>query len=170
MNDRDVIAVVAKALEVLSASGSKAIDYSSVGGDSANRGVLSVCDIEAARAVREAVISLPTEQHLAVMWRVTKDNPRLGEGYLLDLTCFVSHYVSKSERFGRDGLVYWVRHWARHDGSCREAASLFGGSYVTHHRFYQEKVQICLDGWFIAAKGALEPVIEKHYERYCEAA
>lgn len=158
-----VVAAVAKAIESLSAVGAGAFDYSA---DKSGWSDHTGCDIEAASKLMEAVITLPAEHHLALMWRVTKDNPRLGENVLKDLTCFVAHHIDNGDRFGREGLMYWVRHWARRDGSVREASHLYGRGRDAHHRFYREKVAICLDSWFIAAKGKLEPLVELYYPRY----
>lgn len=167
MQDSFVVSVVSRAFEVLSAASAKAIDYSRQRGGFQD---LAGADWEAARALMAAVIQLPAEQNLALMWRVTKDNPRYGEEFLKDLTCFLAHHLPDGERFGREGLLYWVRHWARRDGSSREAAYLFGRSRDAHQRFYRESVQLQLDSWFIAAKGVLEPVIELHYCGYRDAA
>lgn len=167
MQDQAVLSAVSKAFEVLSSTGARALDYSRQRGGWSD---LTGADAEAARAILEAVTGLPAEHNLALMWRVTRDNPRYGEGFLLDLTCFVAHHIADGERFGREGLMYWVRHWARHDGSSREAAFLFGRSRDAHQRFYREHVRLCLDGWWVAAKGAIEPVIERYYCDYREAA
>lgn len=167
LSDADVVSTVAKAMEVLSATGAKAIDYSASGKGWSD---LTGNDNLAAWSVWEAVIRLPAEQNLALMWKVLRDSPRLGEPVLNDLTCFVAHHVADGNRFGREGLRYWVRHWARRDGSSREAALLYGRSYDTHQRFYREQVQLCLDGWFVAAKGVLEPVAAAQYGKFLEAA
>lgn len=167
MQDHTVLSVVSKAFEVLSATGARALDYSRQRGGWSD---LAGADAEAAHAVLDAVVGLPAEHNLALMWRVTKDNPRYGESFLLDLTCFVAHHIAGGDKFGREGLMYWVRHWARNDGSSREAAFLFGKSRDAHQRFYREQVKLCLDAWFVAAKGAIEPIIEQRYCDYREAA
>ncbi|WP_148282939.1 hypothetical protein [Pseudogulbenkiania sp. NH8B] len=167
LSNAELVHVVSKAMEVLSSGGAKAIDYAA---DGAGWSDLTGNDRSAAGAVWERVLMLPAEQNLALMWRVLKDNPRLGEPVLNDLTCFVAHHIRDGNRFGREGLRYWVRHWARRDGSSREAAQLYGRSYDTHQRFYREQVQLCLDGWFVAAKGALEQVVDEQYGNYRQAA
>ncbi|MBP4049005.1 hypothetical protein J9978_05765 [Chromobacterium violaceum] len=166
----DVVSVVCKALEVLSAVGAKAIDYGKTPGGGGFSDA-SVMDYEAAMAINEAMLTLEPEENLALMWRVLRNDPRTGWAVCQDLACFASHHLGPNgDRFGRDGLVYYVRHWARRDGSYREAAWKFGASHDTHHRYYRETVEPLLSGWFIAAKGKLEEVIERHYEKYLDAA
>lgn len=167
LTDADVVKAVAKAMEVLSANGAKAIDYAA---DSAGWIDLAGVDGLAALDLWQAVLALPAEQNLALMWRVMRDDLRHGESVLNDLVCFVAHHAKGAEKFGREGLRYWVRHWARGDGSRREAAMLYGSSDKTHERFYRDVVRFCLDSWFIAAKGALEVVVLLHFGRYLEAA
>jgi hypothetical protein len=167
LSDAELVRVVSKAMEVLSADGAKAIDYAAGG---AGWSDLTGNDGLAALAIWEAVLALPVAHNLALMWRMMKDSPRFGEQSLNDLTVFVAHHVNGGDRFGREGLRYWVRHWARRDGSSREAAQLYGRSYDTHQRFYREQVKLCLDDWFAAAKGALEPVVAAHYGNYRQAA
>ncbi|MCP1290919.1 hypothetical protein NK214_12035 [Chromobacterium sp. S0633] len=167
----DVVSIVRKAIEVLSAAGgAKAIDYGRGPGGREFVGAL-VMDVEAASAINEAMILLPPEHNLALMWKVLNNDPRDGWAVCQDLACFASHHLGPSgDKFGREGLLYWVRHWARRDGSCREAAWRFGSSYDTHNRYYREVVQPLLNGWFVAARGALEPVIENYYLSVRDAA
>ncbi|MBN3004501.1 hypothetical protein JW897_12220 [Chromobacterium alkanivorans] len=167
LSDSDVVSAVAKAMEVLSADGAKALDYSA---DGKGWSDLTGNDNLAALSLWEAVIRLPAEQHLALMWKVLRDNPRMGEATLDDLTCFVAHHITDGNKFGREGLRYWVRHWARRDGSSREAAMLYGQAHVSHQRYYRERVCPCLDGWFVAAKGALESLVAQLYQNFLEAA
>lgn len=167
LSDAELVRVVSKAMEVLSSDGAKAIDYAADGGGWSD---LTGHDGLAALAIWEKVLALPAEQNLALMWRVLRDNPRMGDSALSDLTCFVAHHIPDGSRFGREGLRYWVRHWARRDGSSREAAQLYGRSYDTHQRFYREHVKLCLDSWFTAAKGVLEPLVAELYGNYREAA
>lgn len=163
----DVIRVVACAMEVLSSDGQKAVNYAAEGG---GWSPYAENDRAAALAVWEQVVQLESGAHLALMWRVLKDNHHFGEATLDDLTCHVAYHVKQGDRFGREGLKYWVRHWARRDGSSREAARLYGRSYDAHQRFFREQVAPCLDSWLVVAKGALEPVILQHYENFLEAA
>lgn len=168
LTDADIVKAVAKAMEVLSADGAKAIDYAAKGvGSWSGAGE---CDDLAAVSLWCHVCSLPAEQNLALMWKVLRDNPRWGDAVLADLTCFAAHHIKGGDKFGREGLRYWVRHWARRDGSSREAAMLYGKSYDSHQRFYRERVALCLDGWFAAAKGAIEPTVADLYGSYLDAA
>lgn len=168
LTDADIVKAVAKAMEVLSADGAKAIDYAAKGVGSWSGA--EECDDLAAVSLWCQVCSLPADQNLALMWKVLRDNPRWGDAVLADLTCFAAHHIKGGDKFGREGLRYWVRHWARRDGSCREAAMLYGQTYVSHHRYYREKVAPCLDGWFAAAKGVLEPVVFESYRSFLNAA
>ncbi|MBW7566284.1 hypothetical protein KIF53_09495 [Chromobacterium subtsugae] len=166
----DVVSVVRKALEVLSAVGGKAIDYGKQSGGGEFAGA-AVMDYEAAVAINLAMIELKPEWNLALMWKVLSNDPRDGWVVCQDLACFASNHLGPSgDKFGRDGLLYWVRHWARRDGSSREAAWKFGHGYDTHQRYYRETVEPLLSGWFIAAKGKLEPVIACYFENLVEAA
>lgn len=167
LTDADIVKAVAKAMEVLSADGAKAIDYAA---DGAGWVDLTGVDDLAALDLWQAVLALPAEQNLALMWKVLRDNPRWGDAVLADLTCFAAHHIKGGDKFGREGLRYWVRHWARRDGSSREAALLYGKSYDSHQRFYRERVALCLDGWFAAAKGAIEPTVADLYGSYLDAA
>ena len=161
------VSVVVRALEVLTQIGAaKAVDH---GRTAAGWSDLSGHDVEAAQAVNEALIMLPAESYLALMWMVVKDNPQIGEPFLNDLATFAAHHIKGGDRFGRAGMVYWVRHWAKRDGSSREAAYLFGKSFATHQRFYDCVVE-CLNGWLTVAKGELEVVIDQYYGRYQDAA
>lgn len=167
LTDADIVKAVAKAMEVLSADGAKAIDYAA---DGAGWVDLTGVDDLAALGLWQAVLSLPAEQNLALMWKVLRDSPRWGDAVLADLTCFAAHHIKGGDKFGREGLRYWVRHWARRDGSSREAALLYGKSYDSHQRFYRERVALCLDGWFAAARGAIEPTVADLYGSYLDAA
>ncbi len=167
LTDADIVKAVAKAMEVLSADGAKAIDYAA---DGAGWVDLTGVDDLAALDLWQAVLALPAEQNLALMWKVLRDNPRWGDAVLADLTCFAAHHIKGGDKFGREGLRYWVRHWARRDGSSREAAWLYGKSHDSHHRFYRERVAVCLDRWFAMAKGCLEPVVSDLYGSYRDAA
>jgi len=154
-------------MEVLSADGAKAIDYAA---DGAGWVDLTGVDDLAALDLWQAVLALPAEQNLALMWKVLRDNPRWGDAVLADLTCFAAHHIKGGDKFGREGLRYWVRHWARCDGSSREAAQLYGQAHVSHQRFYREAVAPCLDGWFVAAKGSLEILVAELYSKFLRAA
>ncbi|QND83760.1 Uncharacterized protein ChrSV_1533 [Chromobacterium vaccinii] len=165
---KKVISVVVRALEVLTQAGeAKAVDH---GRSASGWSDYSGNDLEAARAVQEALITMPAESYLALMWLIAKDNPQLGEPFLKDLTTFVAHSIPDGDRFGRSGLEYWVRHWAKRDGSSREAAFLFGKSFATHQRFYREQVDVRLNAWLTVAKGKVEEVIDVHYCDYRDAA
>ncbi|WP_440030455.1 hypothetical protein [Chromobacterium amazonense] len=165
---KKVISVVVRALEVLTQAGhAKAVEH---GREAGGWSDYSGNDLEAARAVECALVTMPPESYLALMWKVAKDNPQIGDPFLKDLTAFVAHHIADGDRFGRAGLEYWVRHWAKRDGSSREAAFLFGKSFITHQRFYREQVEVCLDRWLTVAKGELEKVIAIHYIDYREAA
>ncbi|MBN3003368.1 hypothetical protein JW897_06410 [Chromobacterium alkanivorans] len=157
----DVVKVVMKAMELVSAEGSaKAVNHGRVPGASTFIGA-ELLDFVSARRLLDAAMRLPAEQYLALMWQVLKNDPRQGWLVCQDLAAFVANNLGPADgnRFGREGLLYWVRHWARKDGSCREAAHMYGASYGTHHVFYVEKVKVILDSWLIAAKGRLEEVI-----------
>lgn len=158
-----VVNAVRKALEVVAAAGqARAVNYARVPGG--EFGALACMDLEAAQAVLGQLIQLAPGRNLAMMWRVQQDDPRLGWAVCQDLASFAYHELGdKAKRFGYEAVLYWVRHWAKRDGSSREAAALFGGAHDTHWRWYREAICPVLDGWFIAAKGVLEPVIEGVY-------
>lgn len=112
-----------------------------------------------AQAVIEAVIQLPAEQNLALMCQVHAQDIRRLPDYLADLVSFAGHFVGeRGLRFGVEGLVYWVRHWVRADGSFREFGARFGVDHKTAAKFYREVFEPVLDGWLTAAVGTMEPV------------
>ena len=168
----DVVAIVCKALEVLSAAGTTAaMDYGrEVKGWSDYTGN----DYMAAMAVNDAMVAIPAAPNLALMVKVLRNDPVNGWAAMRDLACFAAHDFTRrgldGEKFGRAGLEYWVVHWARGGGSSRDAAFRFGKSFDTHQRYYREMVQPLLDSWLTVACGHLEPVIEEHYEKYRAAA
>ncbi|KJV33253.1 hypothetical protein VI06_03415 [Aquitalea magnusonii] len=163
-----VLRTIGRALEILTAAGeTKAIDY---GRQAAGWSDFTGNDLEAAMDIQNALIGMPAHCNLAVMWKFAKDNPRLGEPYLNDLTTFAAHMISGADRNGRENLKYWVRHWARKDGHYTEAARLYGKSHMTQRRFYVELIELELDAWLTEAKGWIEEVMEQHEGLWLKAA
>lgn len=163
-----VLNVVIRCLQEVSRDGASAIDYSSEGAGWV--GDVRGNDRLAAFAVHAAILSLPVEHMLTLMCQVWRSNPQVLEPWLMEIAPFVERKVDPDGNFGRLAVMYWIRRWLGGPGSARDAAGLFGRSHDTHAVFYRERVRPTLDSWYVAARGALEPIIECHYCDYAEVA
>lgn len=157
----DVVNVVRWAIEFLQSGGVGAVQYG--GGAAGWRDGLGASGRIEAQRVNDALVALPPAQLLAMLAKVHADDIRQGPPVWKDLCSFVRASCPEAfERFGPEAGAWLVRKWMRRDdGSWREFARLFGGSPPTASKFFETVVSPVLDGWFIAAKGELEVVIEQ---------
>ncbi|MXR37239.1 hypothetical protein [Craterilacuibacter sinensis] len=159
-----VLKQVRWAIEYLQSGGVGAVHYSDLPrGKGKQEGLCG--RIEATRLL-EALISLPVEQHLAIMARLHADNIRLGPPAWKELAANVRHVKGPdSVRFGQAGCDWMVRKWMRPgDGSWAEFGRLFGCDGATAQSHYRKVFEPLLDGWLIAARGSLEVILETVFE------
>jgi hypothetical protein len=154
---------IRRALELLSNPGMKVANYSVElpGGRGDTDAFVSRAD---AKSLLKELLLLPAERNIALMARVHADDIRKFGDYLVELVSFAGHHIGEAGlRFGVEGLIYWVRHWARKDGSFREFGLEYGVDKNTAAKFYREVIEPVLTGWYVAAKGAIEPVVALVY-------
>ncbi|MEO3956219.1 hypothetical protein ABH309_17400 [Chromobacterium piscinae] len=116
-----------------------------------------------AHELHRASLMMEQRFHVALMARVMSGSLSHLEGSFKELTAFVAHYGQKRGlnvlRFGKEGIAYWVRYWLTGMGSFREFGREFGISDHTAASFYRNHIEVLLEGWLSAGRGALEPIV-----------
>ncbi|MCD0494835.1 hypothetical protein LQD23_21400 [Chromobacterium violaceum] len=158
----DVVRAVRSAFERVSGCGVKAANsIGEVRGGASKRELeLSIMD---AREVVGAVLMLEQRFNVALMARVNDGSMAALAGAFDDLVSFVIHYGQIDGldvlKYGRAGVQYFVRYWLAGMGSFREFAREMGIDHHTAATFYRGNIEVLLQGWLIAARGQIEPVL-----------
>lgn len=164
--DLDVVRAVRDAYARFESAGLKAQAVCPVarGGASANELAISIMQ---AKEIIMAVATLEARFNLALMARVNNGSMQFLNGIFEDLVAMVRHYGTGVLKYGDAGLRYWVVYWLTGIGSTREFGALYGVAHETAAVFYREQVKSLLQGWFIAAKGTLEPILARQLGENC---
>ena len=162
----DVVRAVRDAYARVEAGGLKSQTVGQIahGGQSSNELAISIMQ---AKEIIMAVATLEARFNLVLMARVNDGSMQFLSGIFEDLVSVTKHYGSGVLKYGDAGLRYWVAYWLTGIGSTREFGQMYGVAHETASVFYRDHVKSLLQGWFTAARGAVEPVLLRQLDANC---